>query len=132
MRNKRGELGDVIGLEETIFLILNIAFFFIILTFAYNAGSRAFVYEESYAKQIVNIIDNGKPGINVLLDVSEGIEIGKKNGISNFFNVFNKGNRIEVRFSKGGYSYQYFSDYEIELKLQGNKLLIILMERKDG
>ena len=129
--NKKGEFGDVIGLEETIFLILNIIFFVILLSFVYNAGSRAFVYEESYAKQIVSIIDNSKPGMNVLLDVSKGLEVGRKNGISfdNVFRIDNNENKIIVRLSSNGYSYKYFSDYDVKLSLQDNLLLISAGEK---
>tara|TARA_Y100000034_G_C6721353_1_gene319154 strand:- start:304 stop:723 length:420 start_codon:yes stop_codon:yes gene_type:complete len=132
MKSKRGEIGEVIGLEETIILILTVAFFFIVLTFANNAGSRAFIYEETYAKQIVSIIDNGKPGLNLLIDVGEGIAVGRENGLNGFFNVNNKDSRIEVRLSDGGYSYQYFSDYEVDLSLEGNFLVVKLSEKING
>ena len=131
MHNKRGDIGDLIGLEETIFLILNIIFFAILLIFVYNAGSRAFVYEESYVKQIVSIIDNSKPGMNILLDVKAGLEVGRKNGFKEFI-VKNDENLIIVKLSKSGYSYRYFSDYEIELELQDNLLLIKIGEKKNG
>jgi hypothetical protein len=126
MKTKKGELGDIVGLDETIFLILNLVFFVILLTFVYNAGSRAFVYEESYAKQIVSIIDNAKPGMNILLDVGKGLEVGKKNGIdvNNTFRVDDNENKIMVRLSSNGYSYKYFSDYDVKLSLQDNLLLI--------
>ena len=131
MKNRKGELGDIVGLDETIFLILNLVFFVILLTFVYNAGSRAFVYEESYAKQIVSIVDNAKPGINVLLDVSKGLEVGRKNGIvvNNNFRVDNNENKIMVRLSSNGYSYKYFSDYDVKLSLQDNLLLISIGEK---
>ena len=128
MHNKRGDIGDLIGLEETIFLILNIIFFAILLIFVYNAGSRAFVYEESYAKQIVSIIDNSKPGMNILLDVKAGLEVGRKNGFKEFI-VKNDENLIEVKLSRNGYSYKYFSDNEIKLELQDNLLLIKIGEK---
>jgi hypothetical protein len=126
MKTKKGELGDIVGLDETIFLILFLVFFVILLTFVYNAGSRAFVYEESYAKQIVSIIDNAKPGMNILLDVGKGLEVGKKNGIdvNNTFRVDDNENKIMVRLSSNGYSYKYFSDYDVKLSLQDNLLLI--------
>lgn len=131
MKNKRGEIGEVIGLEETIFLILNIAFFAILLIFIYNAGSRAFVYEESYAKQIVSIIDNAKPGINVLIDISDGLKVGKENGVTEF-KVNNENNLVEVRLSRNGYSYNYFSDYDVQLELQDGLLLIKVGEKING
>ena len=129
--NKKGELGDIIGLKETIFLILNIIFFVILLSFAYNAGSRAFVYEESYAKQIVSIIDNSKPGMNILLDVKEGLEVGKENGIKleDTFKIDDKENKVMVRLSSNGYMYNYFSDYDVKLSLQDNLLLISIGEK---
>lgn len=131
MENK-AELGDIIGLKETIFLILNIIFFVILLSFVYNSGSRAFVYEESYAKQIVSLIDNGKPGMNILVNFEKGIEVGKNNGVQkDFFIVYPEENKIKVRFSNNGYSYRYFSDYDVKLELQDNLLLIKIGENKN-
>ena len=131
MKNKKGEFGDVIGLEETIFLILNLVFFVILLSFVYIAGSRAFVYEESYAKQIVSIIDNAKPGMNILLDVKNGLDAGRKNGINldNAFSIKEDENKIIVKLSRKGYSYKYFSDYDVNLSLQDNLLLINMGEK---
>jgi uncharacterized protein (UPF0333 family) len=73
MENKRGEFVDIIGLKETIFLVLNIVFFVIMFGFVYSSGTRAFVYEESYAKQIALLIDNAKPGMNILINFDKGI-----------------------------------------------------------
>tara|TARA_Y100000310_G_C20681397_1_gene816157 strand:- start:2052 stop:2450 length:399 start_codon:yes stop_codon:yes gene_type:complete len=123
MFNKRGETGEAVGLEETIFLILNLAFFAIVLVFIFNAGSKAFVYEESYAKQIVSIIDNAEPGMSVLINVGKGLEVGKDNGVT-VFNVDNGKNLIEVKLSSNGYKYNYFSDYDVQLELQDNLLQI--------
>lgn len=132
MEDKRGEMGDLIGLKETIFLILNIIFFVILLSFVYNSGSRAFVYEESYAKQIVSLIDNGKPGMNILVNFEKGIETGKKNGVEkDFFVVYPYENKIKVKLSGNGYSYKYFSDYDVKLELQDNLLLIKIGEREN-
>lgn len=131
MKSKKGEIGEVIGLEETIFLILNLAFFAILLLFVFNAGSRAFVYEESYAKQIVSVIDNAEPGMSILIDISEGLEVGKDNGVT-LFEVDNVENLIKVKLSSNGYSYNYFSNYDVQLELQDSLLLIIVRDIVNG
>jgi len=129
MENKRGEFVDIIGLKETIFLVLNIVFFVIMFGFVYSSGTRAFVYEESYAKQIALLIDNAKPGMNILINFDKGIEIGKKNAIVNMFKIGE--GKVEVKFSDKGYSYNYFSDYNIEFELNDNLLLIKIGEKID-
>lgn len=131
MVNKKGESGETIGLEEMVFLILNLAFFAVLIIFIHNAGSRAFVYEEAYAKQIVGIIDQGKPGMNILLDVSNGLNIGEDNGFQEFI-VDDEKNLVTVKLSSNGYSYRYFSDYSVKLELQDNLLLIKIEDSNDG
>ena len=83
-------------------------------------------------KEIALIIDNAKPGMIVSLDFSKYVEIAEKNKkpIENVVKL-NKGeNRIEVNLKqKGGYSYQYFSDYEVSVEIS-KKLLFITIKSK--
>ena len=76
MRNKRG---DLLTLETLIFTILNLVFFSVLIAFVMLAGQRAFVYEQTYAKQIALIIDNAKPEMAILVDMEKIVEIAEKN-----------------------------------------------------
>ena len=77
--------------------------------------------------EIALIIDNAKPGMIVSLDITKYIEIAGKNkqAIENIVKLNKEENSVEVNLKqKGGYSYQYFSDYEISIKPE-KRLLII-------
>jgi len=122
LRNKKG---DVTLLNVIIFLVLNLVFVSVMFVFINYAGSRALIYEQSYAKQIALIIDNAKPEMAILLDVSEGLEVarGAEKDLSGAFVL--KDGRIFVDLGRGGgYSYEYFTNYNVNLKLVGDELSI--------
>ena len=124
-KNKKAK----IVMETLIFFILNLFFFIVVLTFAYSSGDREFVYEQTLAKEVALIIDNAKPGMIVTLDISEYIEIAEKNKkpISDIVKLNKEENRVEVNLKqKGGYSYQYFSDYEVSVETSKNLLVIMI------
>lgn len=128
LKNKKAK----IVMETLIFFILNLVFFIVVLTFAYSSGDREFVYEQTLAKEIALIIDNAKPGMIVTLDISEYIEIAEENKkpISDIVKLNKEENRVEVNLKqKGGYSYQYFSDYEVSIETS-KKLLFITIKSK--
>jgi hypothetical protein len=128
---KRGEVGL---LETIVFVILNLIFFLVMIAFAYNAGSQTFVYEQAYAKQIVLLIDNAKPDMAIMMDVSEIIPIAlKKNkNIEEVFFVDEKTNEIKVSLNPiGGYSYKYFSANSVNLKIDDKWLLINIGKKEN-
>ena len=97
------------------------------LVFVYSSGSITFVYEQTYAKQIALFIDNAEPEMSMLIDLSEIIEIAEKNKqpLEKIVQLNKNENKVEIRLKKkGGYSYQYYSDYNIDLKIDNNFLLI--------
>ena len=129
LKNKKG---DVALINVIMFLVLNLVFVSVMFVFVDYAGSRALIYEQSYAKQIALIIDNAKPEMVVLLDVERAIKFAKENNqeLKNVFRLDNEKNKITVHLTKqGGYGYIYFSDYDVELKLNGNYLSIIVKEK---
>ncbi len=130
--NKRlNKKADVALINVIMFLVLNLIFVLALFVFIDYVGSRALIYEQSYAKQIALIIDNAKPDMVVSLDVSDGLEVAKKteNDFSNAFEL--KQGRIYVDLGKGGgYSYEYFTNYKIDLNLQGDELLISIQEKE--
>lgn len=132
MKNKRGEVGEDV-LEAIIFLILNTVFFVVLLIFVYNVGTRSFVYEETYAKQIAMVIDNVEPEMAILMDINKAVEFAEKNkkSIEEIIQLDKGNNRVKVSFDKGGYSYEYFSDYDVDLKVDGNWLSIVVKEKEE-
>ncbi|HUS50686.1 MAG TPA: hypothetical protein VMZ91_11005 [Candidatus Paceibacterota bacterium] len=141
---KRGLLSDkkadTVVLETTIFIILNLVFIAILLIFVWSSGKGAFNYEESYAKQIALLIDNSKPEMTLSLGINKGVEIAeekgiKKEDINKIVRIDEKENRIIVDLTgKGGYSYQYFSDYFVETEIisgaRDEKYLTIKIKEK--
>jgi len=128
--NKKADLSLI---NVIMFLVLNLIFVSGVFIFIDYVGSRALIYEQSYAKQIALIIDNAKSDMVISLDVSEGLEIAKKteNDFSNSFKL--KDGRVYVDLGKGGgYSYEYFTDYKINLNLQEDELLISVQEKESS
>jgi hypothetical protein len=127
MKNKGST--NTILLETIAFVIFNLAFFFILLIFVYNSGSQTFVYEQSYAKQIALLIDNAKTDMIIMVNVVEinKIALEKNKPLDKIFYLDKGNNKVSVSLNpSGGYSYSYFSDYNVDLKLNGDWLSIII------
>lgn len=123
MVNKKAEN---IGLEEVMFIILNLIFIFMLGVFVYSSGHRYFVYEETYAKQIALIIDNAKPDMVVLMNVNDIVDLSIKNNknINDIFKIDEKEKRVVVSIGESNYAYQYFSNYNVSLQLNNGYLTI--------
>ena len=114
-----------------IFITLNIMFVVLLLMFIWKSSSGALIYEQTYAKQIALLIDSAEPGMKLSINVEKGFEIAEKNDFDKEKIVKIEGNEIIVKLaSKGGYSFQFFSDYDIETKMDLKNNLLIL-EIKD-
>jgi len=123
---------DTMVLETTIFIILNLIFFVIVGTFAYNFGTKEFIYEQVYAKQIALLIDNAKPDMAILLDGKDLANLAKKNNkpLNEIISVDENTRTIKVNLkSSGGYSYRYFSDSKVNVSLNGNYLSIAVQKK---
>ncbi len=131
--NKRGA-EDTSLFESVIFIVLNVAFFAIMLVFVFKASSGALIYEQTYAKQIALLVDQAKPKMTVILDVGEGVEIARGNNmdISKIFSVDDESKGVSVRLSNsGGYNITYFSDYDVRLDYKGGDVLTIFIDEKN-
>ena len=120
--------GDYLVLELTIFIVLNVSFFVIMLIFIRGSTNNDLIYEQTYAKQIALFIDNAKPGMDMVVDVSELYTIASANRFTgNVIRIDNKNRRVFVNLVPGrGYSYGYFVNSSIIWDLNKNtgKLLM--------
>ncbi len=131
MKNKKAETGI---LETIIFIILNLVFCAAILIFVHNASSQSFIYEQAYAKQIALIIDNARADSIIMIDISELKKISDKNQkpVEDVFSVDKNNNKVKVNLNKkGGYSYNYFSNYNVEFKVNGKYLSVIITNKNE-
>ena len=132
MKMRWNKKADTIVLETTIFIILNLVFIFLLLMFVYSSGKGAFVYEEMYAKQIALLIDNAEPDMIVGLNMEKAVEIAEENGKpkDEIVSLDKEEGKVEVSLSsKGGHSFQYFSDYDVEIKFIQDNLEIKIREK---
>lgn len=129
--NKRGEEQV---LPQIIFVSLNILVFTILIVFVNSSSGGVSVYEPMYAKQIALAIDEASPGMNIRIDLSEGIEIATENEMDRkkIIRVDNDENFVRVKLSKSGsHQFYFFSDYYIEQQLDGNILALEVKENAD-
>lgn len=112
--NKKAQ--DVWHLDEFIFLILNLIFFLMLSLFIINAKSGAFVNEQYYAKKIGLLIDGAKPGTELLVDVTDGYNLAKKNNLDEKTIFRFDQNKVFVSFSTSrSYSFSYFSNVSVQV-----------------
>ncbi len=131
--NKKAE---EILLPIIIRVIIFIVFFGLLLIFVYKSSTGAVIYEQAYAKQISLMIDRAEPASQITIDFEKGIKIAKENKITSKESLVTvKDNVVFVKLSNnGGYSFRYFSDYDVSSYFQdddvGNNLIISINERK--
>lgn len=124
MKSKKGE-SDTVILENVIFIVLNLIFFSALLIFVYSSGQGKLVYEQMYAKQIALFISGAEPEMELLLDITKPLELAGEKDSEKIFVIDQEENLVKVSLSSaGGYSFQYFSDYDVEFEITGNYLLI--------
>ncbi|MCX6748324.1 MAG: hypothetical protein NT076_01845 [Candidatus Pacearchaeota archaeon] len=145
MLGKRGI--HLVG-EEIVFYILNAVFFIVLLVFIFNSVNGKPVYEQAYAKQIAFLIDQAKPGTEIVLDVSDicneykipliNIDSAKNTyskPILDAFKIDDKSKKVIVKFgSMGSYGMPYFSNLKVEFDalVDGKELPVGLQEVQDA
>ncbi len=118
------EDNDEVLLSIVIFIVLIVGTFSVWFYFPQRSATGALIYEQGYAKEIALLIDSSKPGMEYVLDFSDGIEIAQKNEYGGE-NVFVDENSVTVKLAnKGGYKFEYFSDYLVEAKVDKEKLIL--------
>lgn len=116
-----------------IFLVLNIAFFSMMMIFVQRVSSNVLVYEEAYAKDIGLILNRAESGMTIYLDITNLVEIAIKNDLElkdleSLITIDVEKGVIVVKAKKeGGFEFPYFSKVLLE-KPNGE----IFLEEKDN
>ena len=125
--NKKGEM----SFEQIIMIILQIFAFAGLLSFVYFQANGSGVYEEAYAKQIALVIDKASSEMQIKMNFTEGIKIAESNLDRELTDEDKKkivrlenGKVFVVLGDSRGYSYNYFSNYDISLYFENNNLVI--------
>lgn len=112
--NKRG---ITLLLENIIFIILNLIFIAILITFLVSKSGSASVLEEKYAKEIALVLDASQPGMMITLNMADAIStaqdnFGKNNVTDNIVTFSNNVVTVKLGTPKG-YSYSFFNNITI-------------------
>lgn len=126
-KNKKGES---ILKESVMFLILNLIYFSILISFLISQGNGVIVLEQAYAKNIAILIDASKPVMEMTLDMSEAFDLAEKNGLNPKEIVKINENTVAVKLSKdSGYSYSFFNNVEVSAYPSIGKNYTIIVNR---
>ena len=109
LKNKRAQ--DLLT-GTVMFIVLNVAFFGLMLLFVTNVGTNAATLEKIYSRQIALTIDNMRPGTETTLYLPKLFDAAEKNKFTQEvvdLSVLEEG-KITVRVAKGdGNSFYYFT-----------------------
>ena len=114
------------------------------MIFILNSSYGALVYEQTYAKQIVLLIDGAKTNTDLGIDMTNAIEVARKYISTNKAETSDeilkraiiidkeKGTITVSLSGRGGYSYKYFSGYDVNLETAGVILKINVREKENA
>jgi hypothetical protein len=124
LRNKKAEEQ---GYEEITFIVVNLAFFCLMLLFVYKTTQNDALFEETTAKTLALTIDSLKPNSQATITIADILERSNANDyLGNGFSFDFNTNKITIKTkSSGGYSFPVYTlikDYTIS---ENKKILII-------
>jgi len=119
--NKKAVEGELM-FEYIIFIVVILLFAAGMFTVVNNYRNGGAVWEDFYAKEVVKVINNARPGDEIFLDVQKASEIAKKNeqSLSTIFSFDNMHNEVCVKLGQRRGCYSYFNEVDIinpEIKL---------------
>lgn len=128
--NTKGQLSD--NLMWTVsFSILVILFFTGIYFFISNQRNNAAYWEDFYAKEVGFLINSGKSGDVIYLDVTKATTIANKHKISAYdiFTFDNVDNYVSVHLSEGSAArFYFFNDVDV---IPGEPSILLISEDID-
>lgn len=97
-----------------IFVIINAAFFALMLLFIARAGTDAEMIEKREARKIALAIDGLEEGTELFLDVREIYSVAEKNGFSGIpVNIDSSSGYVNIQVARGsGNGYYFFTQIE--------------------
>ena len=126
MLNKRG---DNILVQNIIFIVIIVVFTAILVLFVWRSASGESLVEESYSKTIALMIEAGKPGMRIEFDAEKLFETADSNNWNRGRAVIVENNRVYVQTrEKGGKSYGFFNDVNVNILTDENKLILEINE----
>lgn len=116
-----------------LFIILNALFFGVLLIFVFKTSTSVGIYEQTYAKQIALAIDKAKPGMEISINFEKALNLAKGNNLGEEQMISIKDGQVVVQLSNsGGYSFRYFSDYNVDYSVKGNTLFLKINEAEEN
>lgn len=92
------------------------------LLFVFNKTGDASVYEKKYSREIAFLIDQAKPGTNIVMKINYRTEISGKH-----FIIDESNKRVIVRLGDStdkGFSFVYFNQASVKLDFDEDNLII--------
>lgn len=131
-----GKKGQMPTMETFIFIILNIAFFGLMMFYISNNLSKDRLGEQAMAKQIALMLDNAEANTTFFVDISDIGAIAKKNDYSGeLFSINESSGEIKLKLSRtSGYVMNYFTNYNISYSIQdkgAQKYLYLIVGEKN-
>lgn len=114
-KNKKG-----IVMGTVVFILLNIAFFAMLLFFVVDRCTGTSMKEKVLAREIALFINSAEPNTLILFNIKNYKEIIDKNKIKPEDFIKLEDGRVRVVLAGSGVVYPYFLDYKIEGKLSGD------------
>ena len=122
--NKRGFFFKL-PYYTAIFIVLNLLFFGVMISYVVKHTNGKSTYEQMYAKEIAFMLDSSKAGSEIVLDLTKVVQ---KYDISNLKSAIAIDNaKKEVAVSFGGsttYYFRYFSDNHFETIVNNGRFTI--------
>jgi len=111
IKNKKGS--DLLQ-QYVIFILLNLVFLAILLTFISSKVRGVAVLEESYSKNIALLVDAATPIMEMKINMEDAFDTAEKNEILRDEIVKIENNSVTVKLSAdSGYTYHFFNDVDV-------------------
>jgi len=113
--NRKAE--SALLMSNVVYLIIVVLFLIGVYAFMFQQREGAGVWEDYYSKEISKIVNLASGEEKVVLNVHKGTVIAKRNGISDFNDIFKFNNEkkeicVQLNINKKT-CYYYFNDVEI-------------------
>lgn len=107
-----------------IWILLTLIFMSSLMFFIEKSSKGSLIYEQAYAKEVALFLENARPGTEISIDFGTGFKIADENKKPRENVLSIAGNKVLVSLGKGGYKVEYFSDYRITPRVDGDKIIL--------